>query len=162
MKKTAPIYISLMFFLSIINCLLVICYIKTDLQATSLEIKILNHIFTSIRMNPILHYEISQVDVSSFFSQLEILRIRVFYGFDCDKATLLYQYHSYHNVKLGSINNLLEYAHMYRNPQQVFDIPAKVHALTHDQKIQQFDTVTGIVFVTFFIFLLCMNLSAPD
>lgn len=66
------------------------------------------YLYEAIKMDRLILEQIKNVDVSTFSSQYGIRRMEVCYGFDYECCKMLYQYHCYHNVKIGSTSVLLE------------------------------------------------------
>ena len=71
------------------------------------------YLYEAIKMDRLIIEQIKNVDVSTFSSQYGIRRMEVCYGFDYECCKTLYQYHAYHNVKLGSTSVLLENTYIF-------------------------------------------------
>lgn len=91
---------------------LAISYCFTDWDIAVLESKKLEELYASLQMNSLLMQKISNIDVSYLMSQYDIARIRVRFGFNYETAKTLYQYHQYHNIRVGSTNVLVEYVNL--------------------------------------------------
>lgn len=105
----------LIFLICFTNYLLGTFYLGVLLQDISFEFDIiseqyqmLSQLYEQIQNNEFVRNKIKVVNVWSLESQYEILCIRFHYGFNYETAKSLYQYHEYHNVKIGSVTNLIE------------------------------------------------------
>ena len=90
----------------------VITYVTTKQEIAALDFERLENLYKSIQLNTYVTDKICSVDVSYPVFQYDIASIRFFYGFDYDVAKTLYQYHKYHNIPFGSINDLIEYENL--------------------------------------------------
>jgi hypothetical protein len=91
------------------------------------------YLYEAILMDSSILQKIRTVDVSTFFNQYDIIRMTFIYGFEYDVCKTLYQYHVYHNVKIGSTFILIENC-------QLLDDPLKL--ITNEDK-RMLSTPTG-------------------
>lgn len=93
---------------------LILSYCFTDYyEVSELEATKLTELYDSLKMNSLLVKKVSDIDVSYILCQYDIARMRIRYGFNYDTAKILYQYHQYHNIRIGSTNILIEYADLF-------------------------------------------------
>lgn len=107
-KPRYIVYFIIGVFLSF-NIELLVNYYHADKELAEVEYERLLDLYDSIRMNYVVLELISSVDTSYLWSQYEINRIMYRYDFDYETAKILYQYHQYHNIRIGSIDSLVEY-----------------------------------------------------
>lgn len=82
-------------------------------ETISQERASLFYLYEAIKMDTSILKQIKNVDVSTFSNQYGIYRMKVCYGFDYECCKTLYQYHLYHNVKIGSTSVLLENTYIF-------------------------------------------------
>lgn len=117
----------------------VLSYCFTDYYDVSdLESKKLIELYDSLKMNSLLIKKVSEIDVSYLLSQYDIVRIRMRYGFNYETAKTLYQYHQYHNIRVGSTNILVEYVDLFMEmePKKSDKFPKEWSKLSLEQQQQ--------------------------
>lgn len=103
------------------------------------------YLYEAILMDLSILEKTKTVNVSSFSNQYDIIRMMITFGFEYDVCKTLYQYHMYHNVKLGSTFILIE------TTQMLDDL--SIDTLTEKKKITtptgyKLETVIFLIFAT--------------
>lgn len=138
-RERATFYTVLLILCSFSFNYFVLSYCFTDYYDVSdLESKKLIELYDSLKMNSLLIKKVSEIDVSYLLSQYDIVRIRMRYGFNYETAKTLYQYHQYHNIRVGSTNILVEYVDLFTEmePKKLDKFPKEWSDLSLEQQQQ--------------------------
>lgn len=158
MRKKSWFYNFILFLMSVsLNYLsLSFCYTEWW-EIPELESENLLVLYDSLQMNAVIMEKIKNVDVSYLFCQYDIVRMQFRYGLNYETARVLYQYHMYHNVRVGSIKYLIEYADLFtevepKNYEGKF--PKEWSELSPYQK--QYARIGLMVFIGYW-FIICVG-----
>jgi hypothetical protein len=139
-----------------VNNHLILSYICTDWELAKVETKNLLALYDSLMLNPLILEKIGSVDTSYLFSQYEIFRIIIRNGFSYDQAKILYQYHEYHNISVGSIDSLVEYQSFnYTKPlDNDLEFDKEPKTLPPSTQFEQTEKLLALIVITYWIICL--------